>query len=85
MPDSPADQAGLKGTTNTRQINGLDVPVGGDVVIEADGQPTADFSDLLAYIALKNPYDQIELTILRNGRRQQITVALTPRPENFGP
>jgi 2-alkenal reductase len=85
VPDSPAAQAGLQGTSLSRQINGLDVPVGGDVVIEADGQPIADFSDLLAYIALKNPHDQIELTILRNGRSRQIRVELSPRPMNFGP
>jgi S1-C subfamily serine protease len=82
--NSPAAEAGLQGTSGLRQIDGLDVPVGGDVVVEADGQPVTSFSDLLAHIALKQPDDNLALIVLREGRRQNITVELAPRPSNFG-
>jgi S1-C subfamily serine protease len=85
VPDGPAAEAGLQGSSGTRQVNGFDVPVGGDVVIEADGKPVADFSDLLVDIAFKNPGDVIELTILRDNQRQQVTVELVPRPPDFSP
>jgi len=54
--------------------------VGGDVVIEADGEPIADFADLLVAVAFENVGDTIELTVLRDGQRRQIVVALIPRP-----
>ena len=83
VPGGPADEAGLQGSSGTSPINGIDIPTGGDVVIEADGQPVVDFSDLLAMTTFKNPGDTMELTILRDGQRQQFTVELEARPDNF--
>jgi S1-C subfamily serine protease len=50
------------------------------VVVEADGEPVSDFSALLVRVSDKVPGEAIELTILRDGQRQQITVELEPRP-----
>ena len=85
VPDGPAAEAGLQGSSGTRQVDGFDIAVGGDVVIEVDGQHVADFSDMLVDIAFKNPGDVIELTILRDGQRQRVTVELGARPSGFGP
>jgi S1-C subfamily serine protease len=85
IPDGPAAEAGLQGSSGTKQVDGFDIAVGGDVVIEADGKPVADFSDLLVDIAFKNPGDVIELTILRDGQRQWVTVELAARPSGFSP
>ena len=79
----PADKAGLHGSTSSKKVEGLEVPVGGDVVTAVDGQPVVDFSDLLATVATKHPNDQIELTIVRNGQEQKVTLTLEPRPDNF--
>jgi 2-alkenal reductase len=81
----PADEAGLRGTQSTTEIDGLDVPVGGDVIVEADGQPINDFDDLLNVIAFRNPGGQIALTVIRDGQPQEITVTLGARPNDFGP
>jgi 2-alkenal reductase len=81
----PAEKAGLKGNTDTTVVDGIDVPVGGDVVIAIDGKSIADFNNLIAEIASKNPGDQVELTIIRNGQQQNVQVQLAPRPENFQP
>jgi S1-C subfamily serine protease len=75
----PAASAGMRGSSGTKQVEGLTTPVGGDVVVELDGKPINFFSDLLVAVAFKNPGDTIELTILRNGVRQQIQVELAPR------
>jgi S1-C subfamily serine protease len=80
----PADEAGLRGTTGTTQIDQLAVPVGGDVVVEADGQQINNFDDLLNVIAFHNPGDQLSLTIIREGERREVTVTLAPRPSGFG-
>lgn len=78
----PAEQAGLQGGANTVNVDGLDVPTGGDVIIEADGTPITEYADLQALVAMQDPGTVLDLTILRNGERQQITVTLAPRPDN---
>jgi 2-alkenal reductase len=82
---SPAEAAGLRGSTGTELVDGLEVPVGGDVVIEAEGQPVNSFDALLNIIAFKQPRESLNLTIIRDGQSQQVTVELAPRPENLGP
>ena len=79
LPNSPAAEAGLQGSSSQDQ------PVGGDVVIEADGKPIADFSDLLIDVAFKKPGDKMDLTILRNGQPQEVSVTLARRPANLSP
>jgi len=80
VPDGPAAEGGLKGTDGTVEVNGLQVSVGGDVVIEADGEPIANFDDLLVAVAFENVGDTMELTVLRNGQRRQVVVNLIARP-----
>jgi serine protease Do len=75
-------EAGLQGSTGTTEIDGIEWPVGGDVVVEADGEPIVDFADLLVSVAFKRPGDTMTLTIIRDGQRQQVDVTLEARPEN---
>lgn len=79
LPNSPAADAGLRGSSSQDQ------PVGGDVVIEADGKPVADFNDLLIDVAFKKPGDKMDLAVLRNGRPQEVSVTLARRPANLSP
>ena len=74
-------------STGSTTVAGLDIPVptGGDVVVAINGQSPIDANQLLSEIAFSNPGDTIELTILRDGQEQQITVTLEARPQNFGP
>jgi 2-alkenal reductase len=83
-PEGPAIKAGLQGSSGTTQVAGLSVPTGGDVIVEVDGNPVANFTGLLVTVAFKQPGDTLDLTILRNGRQRQITVTLAPRPASLG-
>jgi S1-C subfamily serine protease len=76
----PADEAGIQGSTGTEDVRGFEVPVGGDVIVEAEGKRVKDFADLLSEIASKSPGESLDLTILRDGDRQQVTVTLGMRP-----
>jgi len=78
----PAQKAGLQGSTGTQQVNGIPVPVGGDVVIAIDGQPVNNFDDLLVAVAFRKPGETVTLTVIRNGSQQQVPVTLEPRPES---
>jgi len=80
----PAAQAGLRGADTTLTINGLPVLSGGDVITAIDGQPVNSFDDLLIYIALQtSPGQKVNLTILRNGKAQEISVQLEKRPDSL--
>ena len=83
VPDGPAAKAGLQGSSGTRILDGFELPIGGDVVVEADGEAVADFSALLIRVAFKDPGDEIELTVLRGDEREQVTVELIARPSHF--
>ena len=76
---SPADQAGLQGSTGQTTIEGITVPTGGDVVVEANGEPIRDFADLLVATAFSDVGEELELTILRDGERITETVTLAAR------
>jgi len=79
----PADEAGLQGSTGTVDFQGISVFRGGDVILEVNGDPLADYNELLVRIASSSPGDELDLTILRDGDRQQVTVELAARPQNF--
>lgn len=82
-PDGPADLAGLRGYNETVEVNGRSVDIGGDVVIAVDGRTVNSFDDLLIYIAMNaGPDQEVTLTILRNGKTQDVTVRLAPRPSS---
>jgi S1-C subfamily serine protease len=83
VANSPASRAGLKGSTGTKTIQGIQVPTGGDVVVEVDGEPIADFAELLDETTKRNPGDTMELTVLRGGQRIKVEIELDVRPANL--
>jgi 2-alkenal reductase len=82
-PGGPAVRAGIQGASSTTSAGQFSVPVGGDVIIEVDGQPVLAWEDLLSYVAFRDPGETVELTVLRNGEEQQISVTLEERPAGF--
>jgi serine protease Do len=81
MPNSPAEQAGLLGSSRQIQIEGSQVRVGGDVIVAIDGQPLREMDDLIAYLAGKTEVGQkVEMTILRDGKERILSVTLAARP-----
>ena len=82
LPDGPAAKAGLRGADREVLVDGLQVPVGGDVVQAVDEQAIASFDELLEYIALRSQVGQtLTLTIIRDGQEQTIEVTLEARPK----
>jgi 2-alkenal reductase len=80
QPNSPAEQAGLQGGSKIVTLNGQDVRVGGDVIVAIDGQSVTGMNDLLAQLQQDKVGQKVTLTILRNGKQQDVTVTLTARP-----
>ena len=81
LSDGPSAKADLHGATRTVTVDGRQVDIGGDVVTAVNGQPLRSFDDLLIYIALNStPGTTIHLTILRDGKQQDVDVTLDKRP-----
>jgi len=81
MPNSPAEEAGLQGSTRQTEIEGSQVSVGGDVIVAIDGQTLREMDDLIAYLAGKTEVgQQVELTLLRDGKQETVSVTLMARP-----
>jgi putative serine protease PepD len=62
---SPADDAGLRA---------------GDVVVKADGEDVEDGDDLRRAVAEREPGDELELEVRRDGDTETLTVTLGTRP-----
>ena len=81
-PDSPAEEAGLQGSNEMAEINGVKTRIGGDLIVRIEDQKVEDFEDLTAYLARYTRVGQIiELTILRDQERMIVELTLEPRPE----
>ncbi len=86
----PAAKAGLRaGTEDTDILLGTDgfnrpayLQRGGDLITAINGQPITKMDELLIYLEEHtSPGDKVQLTVLRDGNRQQmITVTLGQRP-----
>jgi serine protease Do len=78
---SPADKAGLQGSSTQIEINGENLSIGGDIILGVDGHQITDFEDLLTYLNEETRVDQkLELDVLREGKTIQVEVTLAERP-----
>jgi 2-alkenal reductase len=82
VPDSPAAEAGLQGTSDEAVVDGLPIPVGGDVVLAVAGKEVRSMDDLILFISQHDVGDRVTLTVLRNGEEIEVPVALAARPES---
>jgi S1-C subfamily serine protease len=77
---SPADDAGLKGSTGETTFQLQHIKTGGDVVIAVDDKPVFQNNDLSELIALHKPGDTVKLDILRGSQHATVDVTLGSRP-----
>ncbi len=77
----PAAKAGLKPSSRTVSLqsnNGpVDLPTNGDVILEADGNPINDISDLRSVLLSKQAGQAVALKIWRGG--QMLSVKVVPQ------
>lgn len=81
VADSPADKANLRGSETTTTIDGLETPIGGDVITQINDVIVIDFDDLLTYIVNDTKVGQtVTLQVLRDNEPLEISVKLEARP-----
>jgi S1-C subfamily serine protease len=80
---SSAEAAGLRGANQSVIVGSYRIPVGGDLIVAADGQPIDDRDTLTRLLTKKHGGDPMELTIYRNGRNERIKIKLGEQPQKF--
>jgi S1-C subfamily serine protease len=75
----PAAQAGLHGGDRIAQLGMRRFYVGGDVIVEIDGQKVASELDVNLVLNKKRPGDSITVTAYRGGKKIEIPVKLGER------
>ena len=80
VPDTPADEAGLRAATGSDVVDGQEVPTGGDVIVEFDGQAVTSPTALQSAVDARRPGETVPIVVVRGGDRQTIEVTLDMRP-----
>jgi len=81
VENSPAAKAGIHGSDETVQVEGVNYPIGGDIILSVDGKQVRKIDDILIHLQrAKSVGDEMNLEILREGRTTNITIALEERP-----
>ena len=78
-PGSGADKAGLKASTGTTTIAGVQYPTGGDVITSIDGTKVATAQELRAIIDQHQPGDVVKLDVSHGGQTRTVSATLGTR------
>ena len=82
---TPAQQAGLKGATGKKMVQGTQYATGGDVITAIDGQKVKTSEGVQLAIDAHHPGDTIEITYWRKGETKTVSVKLATRPTQITP
>ena len=82
VKDGPAEKAGIEGGNTSATIDGARISLGGDIITEVNGKPVADMEEIVEIVNEAEPGEELELTILRDGDRKNVTVTLGERPDS---
>src|ERR1700742_3434381 len=76
----PSDKAGLEGGSTPVTVEGGEVIVGGDIIVEAEGKKITNMEQIIELVNQKKPGDEVTLKYLRDGKEKTATVTLGTRP-----
>ncbi|MGC1425324.1 MAG: trypsin-like peptidase domain-containing protein [Nitrosotalea sp.] len=83
VPNSPAANAGLHASNQTKTADGIKYKIGGDIIVGVDNTPVKKLEDLLNYLQdNKSAGDKMVLKIIRNDKPMEVTLTLQERPSS---
>ncbi|MFW6265378.1 MAG: S1C family serine protease [Halanaeroarchaeum sp.] len=78
-PDGPSDS--VFRIAETREVDGVTHPTGGDVIVGIEGQEIHTSQQLSRYLLLHtSPGETVSVTVIRDGQRETVDVTLDRRP-----
>jgi 2-alkenal reductase len=79
-PGTPADEFGLRGGSRTEAYNGIDVTLGGDVIVAIGGSEVESSDDVSRIVTTELlPGQTVPFTVVRKGSRRTIDVTVGDR------
>ena len=81
---SPAERAGLQEGDEEREVDGIVLLAGGDVILGIDGEAVASAEDVVRIVTNSLPGETATFTILRGGEQVEVEVRYGERPANPG-
>lgn len=82
VEDSPADKAGIHGSNETVEAEGISYQIGGDVIVSVDRKDVRKIDDVLVHLQREKAVgDSMVLQVLRDGRISDFTLILEERPQ----
>ena len=82
IKDSPADKAGLRGSSQSTVVDDVEFLVGGDVILSMDGNDVRKIDDVLMHLQReKFVDDKLNLGVLRDGQMVNVVLTLEKRPD----
>lgn len=79
-----ADKAGLKGGTEPVRYGRSTIYLGGDIIVEIDGERVTSLADLFGALEDNRPGDEITLAAYRGRKKKQFTLVLSEREDSVG-
>ena len=80
---SPAEDAGLQGMTETKEIDGREFAMDGDIILKIDDITVRQISDILVHLQReKSVGDGMVMTVNRDGVMIEVILILGERPQN---
>jgi S1-C subfamily serine protease len=80
MPDTGADDAGLRGGTDRVVVAGESYMLGGDVIVKVDGVSVTSLEQLREVVSKKEPGDTVDVEVYRGEDKQTLEIKLGRQP-----
>ena len=80
FPETGAAEAGLRGGTTRVVVAGESYMIGGDIIVEVDGQQVTTTERLREIVAEKKPGDRLKLEVYRGQDRRTVEIRLGRQP-----
>jgi S1-C subfamily serine protease len=75
-PGGSAEQAGLRGGTERAYLGNIPIMLGGDLIVAIDGEKVEDEQDLAQMMNNHRAGDTVKITIYRDKKKMDVSVAL---------
>jgi S1-C subfamily serine protease len=82
-PGSAAEEYGLRGPTRRVIVSNYPLGIGGDFIIGVEGEPVEGTETLQRAMSRKRGGEWLTLTVVRNGRREDVKVKLGSAPQRL--
>lgn len=81
--ESPAQLAGLRGGSRLLTLRGIEICVGGDIIVAINGTFVNNLDELLAWlVSYGKPGDEVTLLVVRGDETLELPLALGARPRD---